>query len=106
MNTHGIEVLYRADNHNVVFLVAHNFKFILFPPESRFLDKHLAYRTQLKSFVEEFDKLFFIVCNAAACPSECKGRPEYCRETDGPYDVHTLTNADYGGALRNLQPYL
>ena len=42
MNPHRIEILDRADDHDIVVIVAHHLHLVLFPPDDRFLDENLA----------------------------------------------------------------
>ena len=41
MYTHRVDIFDTADNYDVIYLVAHNFKFILFPSNDGFLDQNL-----------------------------------------------------------------
>ena len=42
VNAHRVEILDRADDHDVVVLVAHHLHLVLFPADDRFLDEHLV----------------------------------------------------------------
>ena len=44
VDAHGIEVLDRADDHDVVVLVAHHLHLVLFPAEHGFFEQHLVDR--------------------------------------------------------------
>ncbi len=42
VHAHRVEVLDRADDHDVVVDVAHHLHLVLFPADDRLLDQHLA----------------------------------------------------------------
>ena len=66
MYSHRIEVLDRADNHDVVCKVAHHFELKLFPTEYRLFNQHLVNRRRGQSAANDFFKLFRVVSSAAA----------------------------------------
>ncbi len=49
MHAHRVEVLDRADHHDVVGPVAHQFELVLLPAEDRLLQKHLGGRRMVQS---------------------------------------------------------
>ena len=44
MHTNRIHVLNRADDHDIVFLVAHQLEFVFLPAFDAFFDQHLVGR--------------------------------------------------------------
>ena len=65
MNTHGIEILDRANNHAIVRAITHDFDFKFLPSEQRFLDEHLGDRRHIESAGHDFLEFLTVVSNAA-----------------------------------------
>ena len=76
MNAHRVEVLDRADDDAIVFLVAHHLHLELFPPQDGFLDQHLVGRRGVQAPLDDVDELFLVVGNAAAGASHGEGGPD------------------------------
>ncbi len=87
VNSHRVEVLDRADDHDVVVAVAHHLELELVPADQRFLDQHLADRALVQAAVEQCDELVLGVGRAAAVAAEREGRPEHDREGELGRDV-------------------
>ncbi len=66
VHAHGIEVLDRADDDDVVFEVAHHLEFVLFPAEHRFFDQRFVDGREIEAAGEDFHQLFAVVGDAAA----------------------------------------
>src|SRR5206468_12407956 len=49
VHTHGVEILDRADDDDVVFKIAHHLKLVLFPSEDRFFDQGLVNWRKIES---------------------------------------------------------
>ncbi len=45
VNSHRVEVFYRADDNNVIFSVPHHLQLEFLPADDRFLDKNLVFGT-------------------------------------------------------------
>src|SRR5208337_5228047 len=104
MNTHRIEVFNGADYDDVVFLVPHHFKLILFPPYHRLLHKHLADRAELQPPLKEFTIFFNVICNTSSSAPERVCRPEDDRETKMLYDIKPVLDGGDCCTLRDFQP--
>ncbi len=66
VHAHGIEVLDRADDDDVVFRVAHHLKLVFFPAEHRFFDQRFVHRREIEAASQNFQQLFAVVGDAAA----------------------------------------
>ena len=77
MNTHGIDILDRTDDHAVVLHVAHDLQLEFLPAKNRFLDQHLSGRTVEQPPRDYLVEIVVIIRNASASAAH--------RET-GPYD--------------------
>src|SRR5208337_1179292 len=103
MNTHRIEVFNGTDDDDVVFLVPHHFKLILFPPDHRLLHKHLVDRAELQSLLKEFTIFFNVICNPSSCTPQSECRPEDDRKTKMLYNIKSVLDGGYCCALRDFQ---
>src|SRR6266436_3075070 len=74
MDTHRIEILNRADNHNVVRQIPHYLKLKLFPAEDRLFDQHLLNGRSCQATTHDLFELFRVVSNATAGASEGERR--------------------------------
>ena len=75
VDAHGIEIFDRADDHEVVADVAHDFQLELFPAEDGLFDEGLMHRAGIERQGDGFGKLFVIVGDGAAGAAERKGGP-------------------------------
>src|SRR5262249_3983788 len=72
VDSHWVEVLDRANDDDVVRLVAHHFELESLPADNRFLDQHAPHRTEIESAGDQVIELGAIVSNAAAGAAEGK----------------------------------
>src|SRR5215469_5331645 len=70
MHAHGIEVLNRADDDDVVFEVAHDLELVLFPAEHGFFNQRLVNWGEIEAAGEHFEQLFAVVGLAPARTAE------------------------------------
>jgi hypothetical protein len=70
MNAHRIEVLYRADNDDIIIEVTHYLEFIFLPPDDRFLDQDLRHRRGSKAAFRYVFELIGIECCTASGTAE------------------------------------
>ena len=75
MDAHRVEVLDRADDHDVVGAVAHDFELELVPAAHRLLDEHLADRALGEPALDLRDELLLGLGEAAAVTAEREGGP-------------------------------
>ena len=87
VHAHRVEVLDRADDHDVVVAVAHDLELVLVPADERLLDEHLADRALVQAAVEQRDELVLGMGRAAAVASEGERRSEHDREGQLGRDV-------------------
>mmetsp|Transcript_27789 Transcript_27789/g.69668 ORF Transcript_27789/g.69668 Transcript_27789/m.69668 type:complete len:440 (+) Transcript_27789:2089-3408(+) len=77
---HGVEVLDRAYDDNVVCQVAHHLKLVLLPTKQGPFNQYLVSRGGGDAGVDDDFILFHVVGNAAAGAAECEGRADDERE--------------------------
>ena len=82
VHAHRIDVLDRADDDAIVFLVAHHLHLVFFPAQHRFLDQHLAGGRGIDAAFDDVDEFFFVVGDAAAGAAEREGRADDRRQPD------------------------
>jgi hypothetical protein len=75
MHPHRVEVLDRADDHDVVEPVAHDLELELVPAAHRLLDEHLADRALAQSALDMRTQLLLGLGKAAAVAAERERRP-------------------------------
>jgi len=76
VNAHRIEVLDRADDHDVVGCVAHHFEFVFLPAENALFDQALVTRGLAQCPLDEFVELLIHERDAAASAAEREARPD------------------------------
>ena len=76
MHAHRIEVLDRADDDAVVVFVADHLHLVLFPAEHGFLDQHFVGRRGVEAALDDVEKLFLVVGDAAAGAAHGEGGPD------------------------------
>ena len=77
MHTHRVEILDRADHHDIVGTVPHDFEFELLPAQDRFLDQHLTDGTGLQPDATEPLQFGGIVGEAGAHTTHGVARTQY-----------------------------
>src|SRR5262249_46396329 len=63
VHSHGVEVFNRADNDDVVGLVAHYLQLEFLPTDDRFLDEHFRHRAQVEAARDQFVEFLPVVCD-------------------------------------------
>ena len=81
MNSHGIEVLDRTNDHTIVRLVSHHLHLEFLPTEQRLLNQNFTYGRQLKAAFGDFFELLPVIPNAPTGPSQRIGRANDKRQT-------------------------
>ena len=76
MHAHRIEVLDRADDDAIVFLVAHHLHLELFPAENGFLDQDFVGGGGVDAALDDLDELGLGVGDAAAGAAHGEGGPD------------------------------
>src|SRR5256885_11621835 len=74
MHAHGIKVLDRADDDDVVFQVAHHLKFVFLPPENRFFDQRFVHGREIEAASKHVEQFFAVIGHAAAGAAEGERR--------------------------------
>ena len=82
MDAHRVEILDRADDHDVVVLVAHHLHLVLFPAEDRFLDEHLRGGRRVEAAADEVVVLGPAVSDRRTAAAHGEARPHHCRQAD------------------------
>ncbi len=70
VDTHGVEVFDRADNHDVVVLVAHDLQLEFLPSQNRFFDEDFGGDAGLESARGDVAQLIHVLSRAAAGAAE------------------------------------
>ena len=100
VHAHRIEVLDRADDDDVVELVANDLELELVPAAHRLLDEHLADRRLAQALRDLRDELLARVREAAAVAAERERRPDDRRQRDALQLVDRVHDRRH----RHLQP--
>ena len=82
VDAHRVEVLDRADDDEVVRLVAHDLQLELLPADQALLDQELAGRREVEAALADLLELVAVVGDAAAGAAEREARPQDAREAD------------------------
>ncbi len=82
VDPHGIEILYRANDHDVVVHVAHHFHFIFFPTDDRFFDQHFLGGRGIETAADQFVVLLPIVGNRRTASPHREAGPHDGRQTN------------------------
>ena len=75
MHSHGVDVLDRADDHDVVGTVAHHLQLELFPADQALLDQDLPHGRHVEPMLDDRTKILDVVGDPAAAAAECEGGP-------------------------------
>jgi len=67
MNTHGINILYKAYCDHLILGISNNLKFQFFPSEDRLLDKDLPDRTEREASTDNSTEFLDIINQTTAC---------------------------------------
>ena len=82
VNAHRIKVLDRANDHDVVVAIAHDFQFELFPAFDVFFHQNLAVRTHFQTVGRDCFKFGAVVGLAAARAAQREAGADNARQTD------------------------
>ena len=82
VDSHWVEVFYRADDHDIVIQVAHDLELEFFPAQNRFLDQQLMDWRKLETPVDNLTKLLQIEGYSSPRSAQRVGRPNHRRQTD------------------------
>ncbi len=75
VHAHRVDVLDRADDHDVVVLVAHELELVLLPAEDRLLEEHLGGRRGLQPLARDAVQVGLVVGDARAGAAHGERRP-------------------------------
>src|SRR6185436_12792317 len=81
VHAHWIEILDRADDHDVVLVVAHHLELELLPADHAPLDEHLVRRREVESAANDLFELLAIVRDTTARSAERERRTDDRRES-------------------------
>ena len=82
VHAHGIEVLNRADDDDVVFGVAHHLEFEFLPAQHRLFNQRFVHGREIEAAAQHFQHFFAVVGDAAARTAQRERRPDDHREAD------------------------
>ena len=80
VHAHGIEILDRADHHEVVAEIAHHLELVFLPAEDRLFNKGFVDRAQIQRVGRGFAELFFVVGDRAARSAKRERRANHQRK--------------------------
>src|SRR5215469_14319590 len=103
VHPHGIEVLDRADDDDVVFEVAHDLELVLFPSQHGFFNQGLVNRGEIEAAGEHFEELFAIVGHASARSAEREAWPHDDRESNLAGEFETVSEIVDQRRLGNIE---
>ena len=90
VHAHGIEVLNRADDDDVVGEVAHHLELEFLPAEHAFFDEALVDRREIEAAGQNLHQLFAVVGDAAAGAAEREAGADEDREAELAGEVETV----------------
>ena len=82
MHAHGVEVLDRADDDDVVLEVADHLQLVLLPAQHTLLDQALVHRREVDPVRQNARHLLAVVCDSAARSAQRKAGTNNHRESD------------------------
>ena len=103
VDAHGIHVLDRADDDDVVVLVAHDLELELLPAEQAALEHDLGGHRQVEPGAAEVLQLLAVVGDAAAGAAEGEARADDDRKADGVGGRHRRLEGVDDGRFRHLE---
>ena len=98
VHAHRVEVLDRADDHDVVDAVAHDLELELVPAAHRLLDENLADRALAQAALDLCAQLVLGLCKPSAVAAERERRPHDRRCHDSPQPVEARDRLRPGNA--------
>ena len=103
VHAHGIEVLDRADDDDVVFRVTHYLEFVLFPTQNRFFDESLVHGREIESAGEDFEHLFAVIRDTAARAAQREARAHNHGEADLAREFQAILQIVHQQRLRHVE---
>ena len=76
VHAHRVDVFDRADDDDVVVLVAHHLQLEFLPADDRLLDQHFVHRRGIEPALNDRLEFFDVVGDAAAGPAEGERRTD------------------------------
>ena len=102
MHSHRIDVLDRADDHEVVRAIAHDLELEFLPADDRFLEQNLVHRAQVDAAAGNFAELLDVVGDAATDAAERERRPDDDRKPDRLDCGDRLLHRPHVAAVRDV----
>ncbi len=106
MDTHRVDIFYRADDDAVVGGVAHHLHLIFFPAEHRFFDQHFGGRREVEAIGDDLAELLHIEGDAAAGAGQGKGGADDGRQADKGLRVQCFFHRMNSARFRRFQAQL
>ena len=82
MHAHGVEILNRADDDEIVAEIAHYFEFVLFPAEDRLFHERFVDGAHVERVGNRFGKFLLVVGDRATGATEGEGRANDQRKAE------------------------
>ncbi len=102
VHAHRIDVLDRADDHEVVGPVTHDLELELLPANHRLFEQDLVHRAQIETTPGQLAEFFDVVGDAAADATECERRPDDAREAQDLDRREGFLDRAHVAALRHV----
>ena len=106
MHAHGIEILDRTDDDDVIFGIAHHLKFKFLPSEHRLFDQRLVHRRHIQTAGQHLQKLFAVIGDAAAGASQRERRPHDYGKANLARKFQPIFGAVHQRRLGHVEPDL
>ena len=103
MHAHGIEILNRADDDDVVGEVAHHLELVFLPAENALFNQALVDRRKIEAARQNLHQLFAVVGDAAAGAAQRKARPDQHRKTDLAGEIQAVAKIVHQRRLGNIE---
>src|SRR6185437_4428092 len=104
MYAHGVEVLNRADDDDVVGEVAHYLKLVLLPAQHALFNQALVDGREVEATREDLHQLFAVVGYAASGAAERKAGPDEHGEPDFAREVEAIAQIVHQRGFRHIEP--
>ena len=103
MHAHGIKILNRTDDDDVIFYVAHHLELEFLPAENRFLDQGFVHGREVETASQHVQQFFAIEGNAAASAAERKGGTHNDRKANFAGELEAVFQVVYQRGLGHIE---
>ena len=90
MYAHGVKILNRTNDDDVVAQIAHDLKFVLFPAENGLFDQGLVHRREIQTAGKNIQQFFAVVSDASTASAQREAWPHNDRKPDFACEFKTV----------------